>query len=119
MKSDVADFGAEERKQIAKTAQRSARSEAKLILTAGSALIAVTAFVFGKCTLLQIAYSLDLPIFAVWALLSDTLGAVWAWVHLRRVTPKIRAARDLCALPVRVRAGSARRAMPPTDAWRG
>lgn len=92
-----ASLSSEERKRIARLANRNVHSEAVLILTAGFAFLMVCFFILGEHTFLPIAEALELSPTIVWAAISALLSVVWAYWHVKRLRPKVDQAQQITA----------------------
>lgn len=97
MRKPLSAYSGEERQKIAALAKRSVRSEVKLILSAGFSLLMVVSFFFGAFTFLPLSEATGIRPTIIWAAMSFTIAAVWAFLHGRRVGPRIQEAQELNA----------------------
>ena len=97
MQKPLSDYTGEERRRIARLAKRSARSEVRLIMTAGFSLLMVILFFLGNWTFLPLAIATGIRPTVIWVAMSFGIAATWAYFHKRAVTPRIQWARTLDA----------------------
>ncbi len=97
MNEDLSVFSNEDRRRIARTAKRRVGSEAVLILTAGFSFLMVAMFFGGKFTFLPVAEATGIRPTIIWVGASFALSAIWAWLHVSILRPKVTRAQKLDA----------------------
>ena len=97
MQKPLAEYSGEERRQIARLAKRSIRSEVRLIMSAGFSLLMVILFFLGNWTFLPLAIATGIRPTLIWVAMALGIAAVWAFFHKRALAPRIAWARTLDA----------------------